>query len=311
MFLRNRLLLLVLLVSGAFAHAEVTYRVRVDTTALKNHSAGPFTFAAQLAPGDGPKEDNYALLQQFSFGTRGEPCGSPRTIGGAFGELGSRVLLIDATKPNIFHQCFVAGDVLAFDLVLSTNVAPETLNGVPDGLMISLLDKTLSPLPTMLGDPLDAMVLIYIDSDTPTVRTFSGDKSRNPKGGGDPVAISAPTIGDIVSIDIKPGDYPNTIPRSANGVVPVAILASSTFNPLMSVDTTSLRFGRTGNEMSLMRCGAAGEDVNGDLLPDLVCHFYIGQCDFLEGDSVGILRGKTLSTLLIEGKDSVRVLMQP
>ena len=44
-------------------------------------------------------------------------------------------------------------------------------------------------------------------------------------------------------------------------------------SPFITVSDVTLRFGATGEEASLVRCGLAGEDVNGDGLRDLVCHF--------------------------------------
>jgi len=111
-----------------------------------------------------------------------------------------------------------------------------------------------------------------------------------------------------VIIDIKPGSYPNTINMKSNGNVPVAILSTSDFNASTQVDKASLTFGRTGYEHSLVRCGNTGEDVNGDGLWDLVCHFATQKTGFNTGDKVGILRGETVTDIPIEGRDSVVIL---
>ena len=39
------------------------------------------------------------------------------------------------------------------------------------------------------------------------------------------------------------------------------------------MNTGSLTFGHSGDEKSLAFCDPGGQDVNGDGLPDLVCHF--------------------------------------
>ena len=53
-----------------------------------------------------------------------------------------------------------------------------------------------------------------------------------------------------VSIDVKPnGD--NIISARAEGAVPVAILWSAHFDPVVRTNRTSLTFGKTGNEPSL------------------------------------------------------------
>ncbi|MET8761161.1 hypothetical protein [Lentzea sp. NPDC004782] len=48
------------------------------------------------------------------------------------------------------------------------------------------------------------------------------------------------------------------------GLIPVAILSTAEFNAVTQVDRTSLTFGATGLEQSLVRCGSPGEDVNDD-----------------------------------------------
>jgi hypothetical protein len=112
----------------------------------------------------------------------------------------------------------------------------------------------------------------------------------------------------ILDIDIKPGSVPNSINPRAKGKVPVAILSSVTFDAPSAVDAASLTFGRTGNETSLAFCIAGPEDVNGDGLLDMVCHFNTDATGFLPGDTEGVLKGETLSGLPIKGIDSVRII---
>jgi hypothetical protein len=110
-----------------------------------------------------------------------------------------------------------------------------------------------------------------------------------------------------VTIDIKPDEDPPSINPRSQGKIPVAILSSPTFNAPASVDRTSLTFGRTGGEQSLAFCNPGGEDVNGDGLPDLVCHFNTPLTGFRPGDTVGVLRGKTLAGVSIQGTDPIRI----
>jgi hypothetical protein len=110
----------------------------------------------------------------------------------------------------------------------------------------------------------------------------------------------------IVGIDIKPGGVPNSINRRSEGKIPVAILSSATFDA-REVDAASLTFGRTGDEESLAFYSPAPEDVNGDGLPDLICHFNTPATGFLLGDTQGVLKGKTLKGAAIRGMDSVRI----
>lgn len=109
------------------------------------------------------------------------------------------------------------------------------------------------------------------------------------------------------TIDIKPGSLPNSINPKSKGTIPVAILSTATFDATKEVDKTSLTFGKTGDEESLAKCTKSNEDVNGDGLDDVVCHFNTQDTGFQKGDTEGILKGKTKDGIPIEGKDSVNI----
>jgi len=110
-----------------------------------------------------------------------------------------------------------------------------------------------------------------------------------------------------INIDIKPGsDELAPINPKAKGKIPVALLSSGEFDA-MTADTSSLTFGPTGNEKSFVRCGAAGEDVNGDGRMDMVCHFENQLAGFTPGDLEGIVRGKTLNGRMFEGRGLLKV----
>jgi hypothetical protein len=105
-----------------------------------------------------------------------------------------------------------------------------------------------------------------------------------------------------VTIDIKP-DHIN--PKS-KGKIEVAILSAKDFDASSQIDLSSLTFGRTGDELSLAFCPGS-EDVNEDGLQDLICHFYTQGTSFQCGDTKGILKGKTIAGMSVEGSDSVRI----
>jgi len=107
-----------------------------------------------------------------------------------------------------------------------------------------------------------------------------------------------------VDISIKPDSAPPVPinPRS-HGTIPVAIISTGTFNAAATVDTSSLTFGRTGDEQSLAFCNA--EDVNSDDLIDLVCHFETQSTGFAPGDTLGILKGKTSEGTPIIGQEAI------
>jgi hypothetical protein len=107
-----------------------------------------------------------------------------------------------------------------------------------------------------------------------------------------------------VDISIKPDATPPVpINPDSHGTIPVAILSTATFNAVATVDANSLTFGRTGNEHSLAFCHA--DDVNGDGFIDLACHFETQSTGFEDGDTLGILKGKTLSGTPIIGQEAI------
>lgn len=110
-----------------------------------------------------------------------------------------------------------------------------------------------------------------------------------------------------VAIDIKPGSYLNSINPKSKGKIPVAILSTEDFDAPYDVDMESLTFGSTGDQPSLAFCNPNGEDIDGDGLKDLVCHFFTQQTVFQCGDTVGILKGKIADNVPIKGSDSVRI----
>jgi|GEM_PF-646522 len=106
-------------------------------------------------------------------------------------------------------------------------------------------------------------------------------------------------------IDIKPGGVPNSINPTDRGGIPVAILSTPTFNAPSTINRTSLTFGHTGNEQSLLRTSI--EDVNGDGLPDILGHFDTRRAAFQTGDTQGVLRGLRFDGTSVIGTDSVRI----
>ncbi len=112
-----------------------------------------------------------------------------------------------------------------------------------------------------------------------------------------------------ISIDIKPGEYPNTINSKSLEKIPVAILSTKEFNA-STVDPYSIDF------LSASPLRWTMEDVNDDGENDMMLHFFIPDLDFKllvdEGGEypVAYLRGQTIDGSPIEGKDTVRLLRQ-
>jgi hypothetical protein len=117
----------------------------------------------------------------------------------------------------------------------------------------------------------------------------------------------AHTVAIEVPIDIKPASTRNHVNPKSRGRIRVAILSTPQLDALTILERTSLTFGRTGDEDSLIRCKTRGRDVNHDGLRDLICDFSIPAAGFQKGNSVGILKGMTVDGASIFGQDFVRV----
>lgn len=138
-------------------------------------------------------------------------------------------------------------------------------------------------------------------------------------GGGVTVSTFHPSVGNQegsafvqcpevpVSIDIKPGSFPNSINLGSGGTVPVAILSSATFNattvdPItVTLASAPVKLKGKGTPM------ASSEDVNGDNLLDLVVHVSTDALQLSEADTQATLKGQTFSGTSITGTDTVRV----
>ena len=107
-----------------------------------------------------------------------------------------------------------------------------------------------------------------------------------------------------VVIDIKSGSDVNSINPDSQGKIAAAILSTPDFNAPQMVNWGSLRFGDTGNEISLAFCTV--EDVNADGLPDLVAHFFTQLTNFSTGDK-GYLKGMTVDGWPLGGSDNVNI----
>ena len=113
-----------------------------------------------------------------------------------------------------------------------------------------------------------------------------------------------------VSIDIKPGSFPNSINLGSQGTVPVAIFSAPAPNlfDATTVDPTSVSLA--GASVALKGKGtpmASVQDVNGDGLLDLVVHVSTQALQLSDGDTQAILTGQTFSGQQIQGSDSVRI----
>ncbi|MGH6961939.1 MAG: hypothetical protein ACREE7_15765 [Dongiaceae bacterium] len=110
-----------------------------------------------------------------------------------------------------------------------------------------------------------------------------------------------------INIDIKPGgsDQPSPVNPRSKGKVPVALFGSSEF-AVDDVDQASLTFGHSGDEASLAKCNAP-KDINGDLWPDMLCHFENQVAAFDGTEDEAIMRGKLTSGRKFEGRGWLKI----
>lgn len=165
------------------------------------------------------------------------------------------------------------------------------------------------------GDTADFLQAISVDAQDRVILLGFSHQAETQRD----IAVTRLLAGDppvndaTVQIDIHPGQDSKSINLNSNGKVKVAILSTTSFDAPAEVDPQSLRFGRTGEEDSLLRHQKWGtpqiriEDVNGDGLLDLVASFRINAAGFQQGDTEGVLRGQTLEGHAIEGRDDVQI----
>ena len=125
--------------------------------------------------------------------------------------------------------------------------------------------------------------------------------------GGNEVVISAGETVTPVSIDIKPGEVPNSINLNSKGVIPVAIISTTAFDAT-TVDPTTVTLADAqvrvrGKGIPL----ASTEDVNADGLLDLVVHVETTALQLTESTTLAQLRGETFDGTAISGSDMIRV----
>jgi len=110
-----------------------------------------------------------------------------------------------------------------------------------------------------------------------------------------------------VAIDIKPGAFPNTINLGSNGVVPVAILSTQTFDA-RQVDPASVQLA--GAQVKVKGNGTPItelKDVNGDGRMDLVVQVTTNAMELTSGDVSAYLTGRLFNGMPVIGVDSIRV----
>jgi Tol biopolymer transport system component len=124
-----------------------------------------------------------------------------------------------------------------------------------------------------------------------------------------PLMYHAPALPETrtVVIDIKPCDYPNAINLGSEGVVPVAILSSETFDATqVDADTVTLAGAGVAVRGKGNKLMAHQEDVNSDGLTDLVLQVETQNLDPNQlQDGRANLSGSTLQGAKFAGSDEI------
>ena len=112
----------------------------------------------------------------------------------------------------------------------------------------------------------------------------------------------------MVSVDIKPGSFPNAINIRSKGNVPVALFGGADFDVSM-VDLSTVKL----HPMDKPDLGApvlkyAFEDVNGDGFMDILFHFKTQLIGLTTADTEACLHGNLLDGQHFCGHDSVKVI---
>jgi len=107
-----------------------------------------------------------------------------------------------------------------------------------------------------------------------------------------------------IDLDIQPGSDPNSINPSLEGVLPVAILGSDSFD-VADVDVTTLAFGPNSAPLAHWR-GPHFEDVDGDGVTDLLAHFRVEETGIQFGDMEACITGELSDGTPFQGCDSIR-----
>lgn len=238
------------------------------------------------------------------------------------GAISSTVMpMVDDIDFYSFHG--YAGDVVTLDIdggmdaTCTFGVDTSLFLLAPDGTVVaSSLDVLSGPLDDgspCFEDPIIVNKLLDVEGDyiiavtgaqdtvvsADSIIRAPVDSNSNPNGPytllvsgvvAPPAPQPQPQV-QAINIEVRPGSH-EYVPLNPNakGTVPVALLSSKDFNAL-TVDRSSLTFGEKGDEKSLVRCNKDGSDVNGDKLPDLICHFDIQKAQFQIGDTQALING--------------------
>jgi hypothetical protein len=216
---------------------------------------------------------------------------SPGTLYAVVFETATTTERLEVVDPGTGAITPVGGGIAACCLVSSGVSALDPNNDVfyfagvfqaesPDGRRIFSLDLGSGAL---LGDPT-----------LPAGRNYNFLEF-------DPAEVPPPPT--TVTIDVKPGGFPNSVNPRSKGVIPVAVLTEGGFDAL-TIDVATVRFSGPGGAAEAHGTGHP-QDVDGDGDLDLVLHFRTQDSGIVCGDTTATLVGSTLGGDAFSGSDSI------
>jgi hypothetical protein len=233
----------------------------------------------------------------------------PNHPGTTFGSFAFRDVHLAADGTVVFRAAYVL-DGLRYQGIYRTGAASlgvvfDQFDGiVVNGQWLSLVVTEFGPhvldmflAPRFANDSFDVAFLQQLPADTPFGFKAGIFIAKAP---------AAPVTS--VTVDIKPGAFPNTINLASKGTVPVAVVSTVEFDAA-TVDPRTVTLA--GAPVRLHGNGApmaSLEDANGDGLLDLVVHVEAGSLQIAPGATEAVLRGHTYDGAAIQGTDSIEVI---
>lgn len=115
-------------------------------------------------------------------------------------------------------------------------------------------------------------------------------------------SLNTPAVPCPVTIDIKPDSDPNAVNLKSLGVIPVAILSTSTFDAPQLINPATVTFANSPNIKH------AAEDVNDDGFNDALYFFQVPTTNMFCGQTSAALNGQRFDGGLITGTDSIKTI---
>lgn len=170
-------------------------------------------------------------------------------------------------------------------------------------------DYIIKVLPDLSATPTSTYTLDFFVGNQSVTLAQDVQISQIPTNGYGVVTSATGTVSSFipVSIDIKPGSYPNSINLGSNGVVPVAILGSATLD-VHQINPTTIKLANAsiklkGNGQPM----ASYSDMNGDGFADMVVQVSTQALQLTSTDVIANLDGQLMNGIAIKGSESIRI----